>query len=437
MVKFRVNNPVNALQRRMAYNNWTIDLTSKGYATGPWTAPCVRVGGFVTPDRAPHTCTTSAFPFFASGEAKYKSNVAVLGKIQDARVQPETFGISKKRSLNQFVKVFFQTEQEIGPGGAVILERPPGFIFTEPCIAKDVEADYYALKAGVDATLRLPNIVIDEFTGASCSLVSQNRALVRLQNIMEGNRKFAYQIQIRNADKWETSQQFGWKIFTADASDYLVDGTPEGVRFVGGNFTESWGLYDKAAGDVRTMNITLDVSDMRPFIMTNNPAWVTIVMRQVQDAPEVDGKLRVIAPVGFKWAFTKGSDEFADLPASLATELTEHLVVEEVTDQFPPGEPEIVDDRFLIFKYAVYKQNKIFGFKMMIRVPDSSPTDSSNSFFLEIGYDKKHTADREVAATLEAPLVQSLSNAVIDYSTNVEGKENSLLFQIQTVSALQ
>ncbi|CAJ1422091.1 unnamed protein product [Effrenium voratum] len=73
-------------------------------------------------------------------------------------------------------------------------------------------------------------------------------------------------------------------------------------------------------------------------------------------------------------------------------------------------------------------------FQTYLRVPDRSPTASPNAFIFEFGYEGTSLATRHAASMVPVSLVRSLSNAQLEYITNVETKVNTVIFQVQTVS---
>jgi hypothetical protein len=210
------------------------------------------------------------------------------------------FAVSGRVSTLQYLRIFFRTEQTLGPGGFIILESPSGFTFTDPCEALDLDPEYYATNPKAsEVTLPLPNIIMQD--GDSCRrsvFVGISRATVKMQNILEGGRLFGYKVRVRNADTHDASAQSScpncWRIFTADASNYLVDGSVDAVPFIAGNDTKSWGVSERAGGARKSMNITVDITDTLPHRMTNSVENVTVYFKQVIEAPLVTGKVRIL-----------------------------------------------------------------------------------------------------------------------------------------------
>ena len=76
------------------------------------------------------------------------------------------------------------------------------------------------------------------------------------------------------------------------------------------------------------------------------------------------------------------------------------------------------------------------GFIVDLKIPDKTPTDSPSTFLFEWGHDGSTLASRPMAQVLPAPFVKALTNAKVDYATNVAGREHLLTFQINIRSEL-
>mmetsp|Transcript_142909 Transcript_142909/g.247385 ORF Transcript_142909/g.247385 Transcript_142909/m.247385 type:complete len:2516 (+) Transcript_142909:3-7550(+) len=403
MIKIYADNPANALPRSEALNMWTVRMENRGLH------PTLKQ-------------STLEYPFSSSGDPYYQMNYAALGRITDAACQPTNFAPSTKRAVKQELRFFFRTEQTVGEGGSVRLDAPTGFAFDDPCNATDLEDLYYASESDpADATLRLPGIVQCMSSGANL-----NVAEIKLQNMLVGGRLFGFKIWITNPQSFDLQQTEGWRIFTLDAAGFLTDGTAKTIPFVAAE-GGSWGVYAGAK-----MQAAVSVASMLPYNMTGQTTYVGIEMQNVPQGQS--GKIRLIAPEGFIFSFTPSEfvhKKFSETPANL-----QQYVPPGVTMNFPSGMPTGSGTRTLTWNSAFYHPDHTYGFAVPIKVPDASPKTTSNSFFLELGYEASSAADRVAAVTLQAPVVRALQNAHIDYTTNIQAKENSLQFRIETVTAI-
>merc|ERR1719409_2251281 len=90
------------------------------------------------------------------------------------------------------------------------------------------------------------------------------------------------------------------------------------------------------------------------------------------------GAVRLIAPLGFIWNFQ--NQDFKHTTKNFAG----------INADFPGGYPATRDHCVLTFNSATYVAGKSYGFSALVEVPDRSPALSSNSFFVELGYDSSN-----------------------------------------------
>ncbi|CAJ1346480.1 unnamed protein product, partial [Effrenium voratum] len=138
----------------------------------------------------------------------------------------------------------------------------------------------------------------------------------------------------------------------------------------------------------------------------------------------------VISPMGYDWDFQ--NSEFRHLAPFPNT--TESLWVQGTNANLPGGYPLQQGNVLLWNQERMYLSNETYGFQTYLRVPDRSPTASPNAFIFEFGYEGTSLATRHAASMVPVSLVRSLSNAQLEYITNVETKVNTVIFQVQTVS---
>ncbi|KAF4753675.1 hypothetical protein FOZ63_016431, partial [Perkinsus olseni] len=133
--------------------------------------------------------------------------------------------------------------------------------------------------------------------------------------------------------------------------------------------------------------------------------------------------MRLTAPVGYIWdkgTFFQTSSPFSDV-------------------QFPamPDTDNAGADNELLFSELMFQAGKIYGFAAKGRIPDVSPTASTNAFFIEIGYTARQITERYASLVIPAPLVSSLIDCSVSYLSAKEGYiANLLVFSFHIVTPL-
>lgn len=406
-VKLYVDNPDQALARSDPGNMWTITYTNKGLHAS--------------------TQTTDPILFSASGSIMFQPNMAVLGVLSEATCQPNIFAASDARESVASLSFFFRTEQEIAAGGYVLIDAPSGFAFVNPCNATDLPDSYYTTKANpTDATLRLPGIL-------SCIPESEDRrAAINVESSLVAGRKYAVKVDVRNPFQYYVSQTQGWYIFTADADRYMLDGTPDTVAFSDSDDT-SWGVYTNS-----DMALSVTVLDLRPYVMRTDADKRTLIQVIFTQLPAGDpARLRLRAPEGYIWEFTD-AEFIYQLPDEAPAEHASGIPPG-ITASFPGGIPlprQADEPETLLWNAAAFSPLYIYGIGAYARVPTYSPSSARNIFSFEIGYDSTQLDDRLGAAQIPAPLVRALTDAEVEYTTNVKAKENRVQFTVQIVTAI-
>lgn len=408
MIKVTVDNPSFALQRADPKNRWTIHYSSRGLH---------NFNGLRLRQE------TMEYQFASPPDPFYQTNNAVLGIITDASCQPQVLAASTKKTVVQELHFFFRTEQEVEAGGMIRVNAPQGFDFGQPCNASDLPDQYYATEANpADATIRLPGIESCVTRGPELRIAD-----IRLSRILLAKRVFGFKIRVENPQGYDPSHVSGWTMFTADSQNYTVDGTVDTIPF-SESTDASWGIYKSSQ-----LEVSIKVSDMRPYEMSFKRSWVTLLVSTV---PQGDsGFIRVVAPEGYKWSFDDNEfiyQTLAGTPPNLRP-----YVAPGVTAAWPPGAPLPRDGtNVLIFKPGNFLASQKYGFSATVEIPLRTPTATSNSFFFEMGFNSSSTSQRPGGAVLAAPPVRALKNAHVDYSTTILGKENLIQFRIETITPI-
>jgi len=401
--RITVNNPADSIKRENTTNRWQIILRSKGYHQ--WSVPF------------PPVAFANAGIGGAPGTENFAENAAVLGRIKEAYMVPSTFAasISQFQIAESHLHFFFKTQQETGVNGYVQVVPPPGFVFHTQCKASDLFESYYATDVE-EYTRRLPGII-------SCDYITTpfKRAEVGLIGSLVADTWYAFKITVQHPALYNVTQQGEWQLFTLTGSRYRVDGTPETVKLapipdsaIGENITNiSYGMYQYALNTPDIRRVEVAVESLYPYSLSGAVTKVTVHPLQIPVTASTT--LRIIAPLGFEWDFQDSQ------------------FVKEGTEDFPGGVP-IRDQNVLIWNKATYEDTKTYGFKAFIRVPDHSPTSSVNAFIIEFGFESPFFSERIAAAVVDLRQVSALVNARVDYTNNVESKDNAMIFQVQTVT---
>ncbi|CAK0879861.1 unnamed protein product, partial [Prorocentrum cordatum] len=368
IVRIVTNNPADALERSDSTNLWKVEMTGKG--------------------RHPtEQQKTQKYPFVANvNDEFYQANVAVLGRISDTFCQATDLApVLSGQPL--YVRVFFRPESQVESGGLVRVVAPVGYLFSAVCLAEDLEEMYYAADDGGQSTLRLPGI-------ASCTSTVALQADIRVENILRFGQLYGFKLRVQD-DTTVAEAGDDWNIYTADADDYLIDGTQESMScsFGSGRY---WGPRMSS-----TLIATMFIDDMRPYDMTQACTYVSVLISKVPSGES--GPIHFFAPEGYEWDLTC---QYTSAP-------------------FPAGTP-VQNGATLTWSSATFSNTVVYQFSAPIRVPHKAPTASSHTFFLQFG--------EVAAAALDAPLVRALKNADVDYTSTVVAKENQLQFQVETVT---
>ena len=146
-----------------------------------------------------------------------------------------------------------------------------------------------------------------------------------------------------------------------------------------------------------------------------------------------DSNLRLTAPVGF--LFTCSAKEHAGecvcdgtslcIPNSLPPDCNDN-----VCKSFPTGGNAKAHKHVVTWERKQYLAEVQYGVDLVSRIPNSSPTASSNMFYLEFGYD----GQRSYSYVQDAERVQSIANFAVDYSNNIAEQETFLTFSFEIVA---
>jgi len=400
-IRISVNNPATALKRELADNRWQISLRSKGYHQWFVDFPTV---------------------VFGAVEENFGGSAAVLGRIEEASMTPSNFAASldQYRVEESRMRIFFQTEQATGIEGGVQVVAPEGFVFfPSACVAGDLDESYYATHEST-RTRRLPGI-----TSCNYHATPFNHAKIGLTGSLLANTFYGFRIDVRAPIDYLPAQQEQWQIFTVSRKGYRVDGTPYTLRLsdytldLGANVTNrSFGLYQYQLNTPAETRARVQVSRMVPFFYAPPPdRFALVTVRPLRVPVWCKTTLRIVAPMGYIWAL--GLSEF-------------NFSLPNVTAPLPGGLPMASGNTLVWPERVEYLKEETYGFEAPVIIPRLEPTRSINAFIIEFGFDRADLAGRIAASVVDVDVVRALVNAQVDYMTNVESKENNLIFQVET-----
>lgn len=419
-LKVTMNNPVFPLKRTDPGNTWTVKLYG---LVGPMVGTStVQVEGRVGT--------------FSETGPSFQNNVAVLGKLLDTTLTPALFGAGLDRN---YLSVFFTTEQGTQDTSPQLkLEMPDGFGFLPHCIVDSLEAYHYATLSSRRTGLTLPtndpeitNCVASRAPG----FVHLNVATMTLSRYMKLSPRttYGFKIQVFNAKTFRPTQRNGFRLTTLSAQGVGIDATFNTIRFLasdGEGAGMSFGIY-RVPMKPGSFVITLD--NRLPFTETGLPSRIIIFPLRVPFDARLAVDWRVVAPHGYEWDYR--IDQFKYRTVDILG-VTADLPIARVPlpPSLPPKNILAFTDNFL----GSWGQTRTYGFITMIRVPDSTPRSTTNTFFIEFGYSANTASGRLSAAAYEAPQVRSLINTLVDYQlTNLAGQLNRLLLRVQTITSLR
>jgi len=250
---------------------------------------------------------------------------------------------------------------------------------------------------------------------------------------MLANKYYAFQIRILNALSWDASHHDHWRLWVQSPEGYTVDGSKYTIQFnakridtLPANYWDrSWGTFQ----DWLRLPLTLNFSQAS-FLLPSSVFDMSTVLTLFPLTPSADGALinmRVLAPVGYIWVPHEAAGWLGEVPGRTC-EFCQLIVT-----------PEVRLENELILPNLVMRLGNQYGFQVRLRVPDRPPTRSSNSFYVEMGFDPGvFGLDRMQAVALPAPALRVISQAKIDSLCNLAGfTENVMEFHVHIASPLQ
>ncbi|CAE7435844.1 PAP18 [Symbiodinium natans] len=369
MVRLKVNNPVVPLPRDDPLNAWHLGMESMGSSLS----------------RRKFNASEAFSESLVFGE-NYTSSVAVLGRLTAVSLQPQGYQPAPSASISgsgtgtvsTVIHVFFRTAQMLVAGGKVLLQAPSGYDFGAVCQVSDLPKDghhshYYSI-GGDHVTRRLPFVVC---AGQQTFNSGFDLALVQLSTRLFAEEMYGWQILV-DPPRLSSTLDGDWLIFTEASGQ--IDGATVSSGTHGGSYI-SYQLYYRSLASMQ-----FHVSDLKPQELTGKEAILHLLFRL--GGIVLNSVLRVTLPIGFIFNFPDASFIATAGNASHIPSLEEALQVPGATIDWPAGLPQQALN-VLTFSSASYHPLETYGFLAPVAVPSRSPTESTNSFILEVGYDEE------------------------------------------------
>merc|ERR1719424_719212 len=260
-----------------------------------------------------------------------------------------------------------------------------------------------------------------------------NRANIRLAGHLRAGRHYGFRIPVKSPKAYALAQQRTWRLWTLTKDGDYVDGTLTSLDFqlqtsteLGESSEPSWGMYQAS---LLKENVAFHVSPLLPYSLALQEATITVF--PLRTNMDVHTTLRIIAPYGYMWFFAQ-----KDFIYTRHSPPVERGVVGATADL--PGKVPQRRGNILEWPLAAYEKRHTYGFITSIRVPDYTPTQSSNAFFVEFGYNDRSwgAQHRSGAARVTAAPVRALRNGRIDYTSRIKGATNTMRFTIEIATTI-
>ncbi|CAD7925059.1 unnamed protein product [Amoebophrya sp. A120] len=440
-IALTVKNPDNAMTKDDPSNEWRIKMRSKG------------VGG----DSAVDMPNTGGYSFLTTGENSVNTpgrpklwykNLGVLDEISQPVLQPLSLmagTVAAPRETQLYV--FFQTMSFIGRMGFVKLDAPCGYDFGSACKVASLPPFYYDF-ADVSVTptrnfTRIENCQgknLVDFCGTTTTKFNRARIMVGDNIVKEA--KYGFQITVTVGTEYVQSTQNQWKLFLSDNRDYAIDGVKDTLNLLR-NTLESTDV-DYAAQTDRAFGLFKSDFGQMPLSITMNSMFPTSLAGNFGTMFTFDGlvtetaiatTLRIVAPPGFKFNGKPAGlvDTFIGFPDGTANRAL-----------WKCDAPPLIKDTMrnqLRFFNCQFAANVMYGFSLEVEVPDYSPSDATNTFIVEMGFQGTDitgsgTSTRLHAKMIDAPMVKAVRNTLVDYSSNRAQDTQKMTIDMRLVTAL-
>lgn len=358
------------------------------------------------------------------GNVYWASNIAVISPLAKENIQPDdltrSLPVSLSPNMNSVsLRIFFYVGEEVGQNGFVVLDAPDTFDFGVNCTAGDLAPSYYATSSALDVLNPLRNkgsCVGSKFPPEALTF---NRAKFQVGGNILPNSFYGFSVKVTHPRDWDPSLLSGWYLWTQDANGWGLQGSRLTIPFYlsptvisNPQFWQlSYGLYVNPLP-----NLKVTFGSMMPYSVSQVRTFVQI--GPLRFPVSIDTSMRVTSPLLFVWG-----QQIGDFKGTIAA------------SSRTLAAPARDNDNQLVWTNVTFVGAETYGFQYMLTVPDYSPFSSSNSFFVEVGYRTNLSDYRYFSQVIDAPPVQTITNAAVSYESNLAGYQNNFIefaFQLTT-----
>jgi hypothetical protein len=237
-----------------------------------------------------------------------------------------------------------------------------------------------------------------------------------------------------------------WLIQTYASTGRPVDGSDGPVPMFeegaadGDEESELYAYLEEIPAD----HVKIEFESLLPTSLMDGMATTVTFQWTIPGKAHVQNTLRISLPEGFSWGDPDLFQADAEDPDVDLTLESQRFVLPAPTrrldgHEYVCGEKAgsaCVMGRFLILSERVYRVGATYGFQMPVIIPDLMVPVSTNGFFFEFGYDKPNILDRPIAGLAFAEPIRTLINPRVRYSFNAQSKENTMTFEVQTMTEI-
>ena len=383
-----------------------------------------------SPGESPEHTIVYDIKFFRTGIA----GVPVLGGLTDALVQPTRAVVSNSSEprLENELRIFFRTDQKIITGYIDVV-APIFYEFDLICSVYDLDDAHY-VSGPMPFADRIPGILScdslrpdnDPGTGA------RSIARIRFDGPLKAGHYYAFGLRTYNpphdvgsAEYNASEETYSWNLWTRDVFGGAVSSTREQAR-------QAWGVEQsyqlraamlpalesmEGALAAPTPGVAVHIDPLIPFQVTFRPATANMVILLTAT---LQGELRVVAPQGYEWL----QQLVVKRPGAPWNQMA--------TFQDMPGDVALRSlGGMLIFTEATYLAGVRYGFESPIYVPEFSPVVSAPAFYIDLAPVGRAGRGQGLAAVLPAPLVRSVSDGAVRFTSRLPGEPTRLMLQLR------
>lgn len=366
--------------------------------------------------------------------------VPVLGRLQNALIQPVDPMVSREVATIQPLSIFFKAVEDVPAGGSIDVEASRVFDFGEQCGAVDLDDGYY-VTGPVPAVHRLPRIVsCTSYRDSGQTAGPYNIARIFVEGPLKGINIYGFSIPVRNPTLQEVSQILSMTDPWSDVDWNLTTRGPEGspvCATYGGapgapDGTGSWRLVNKSippkasVSDALAINgpaVAVTLTNWLPFALTQVASHATMVFMLDVD---FSGFLEISAPVGFEWL------------SALVTSQPQAPYNETHSFEDLPQVSPSSQGAMLQFVEGQYRAGVRYGFQAPLYVPDVGPVTSLSAFYISllVANPLGPALPEGISSVVFAEPVRAIVDSMARSSNKLPGTTAELMLKLRIATAV-